>query len=62
MKTLENVFKLSMQGGLQVEQDYGLEVDTVLWIADTRPHAAAVFAKNMKAFSRGVCVCVWWDP
>lgn len=40
-----------MQERIQGEKDYGLGVATVLWAADTRPHAVVVFAKNMKAFS-----------
>lgn len=55
MMTVENVFKLTMQK-VHVEKDYGLGVDTVPWAADTRPHAAVVFAKNMKAFSWCVCL------
>lgn len=38
-----------MQGAVQVEKDYGLEVDTVPQAAGTRPHAVVVLAKNMKA-------------
>lgn len=57
MKTVENVFKLIMQEGVQVEKDYGWGVDIVPWAADTRQHATMVFAKNMKAFSW--CMCVY---
>lgn len=47
MKTVDNVFKFTIQGGVQVEMDYSLGVNTVPWAPDTRPHAAVVY---MKAF------------
>lgn len=61
MKTIENVFKLTMQGGVQVKKDYSLGVDIVPWAADTGLHAGVVFAKNFESL-QVLCggVYPWW--